>query len=281
MKQSELIVPDKLTADAVRTFQRMVLDYYRRCGRDLPWRTTADPYRILVSECMLQQTQVDRVLPKYNEFLGRFPDAAALAQAPLHQVLSAWSGLGYNRRAQALKRCAEVIMTLYNGKVPDTQAALEQLPGIGPYTARAVCVFAYNQPRIVLETNIRAVYIYYFFPGQTSVQDADLLPFVEKTLHRRNPRRWYNALMDYGAMLKKAFGNPSRASARYIRQSPFRGSSREIRGAIIKSLLMYKACTEAMLSKKTGFDLQKVKAVTEKLMEEGLVRRQGSRIDLP
>jgi A/G-specific adenine glycosylase len=174
-----------------------------------------------------------------------------------------------------------VIVTRYGGKIPDKQDALEQLPGIGPYTARAVCVFAYNQPCIVLETNIRAVYIHYFFSGQTSVQDADLLPFIEKTLHRRNPRRWYNALMDYGAMLKKAFGNPSRASTRHTRQSPFRGSNREIRGAIIKSLLMYKACTETMLSKKTGFDLEKVKAVIRQLMEEGLVRRQGSRIDLP
>ncbi len=281
MKQPVHIAPDKLTADGVRGFRRMVLDYYRRCGRDLPWRSTTDPYRILVSEFMLQQTQVDRVLPKYKEFLGRFPNAAVLARAPLHQVLAAWSGLGYNRRAQSLKRCAEVIMTRYGGKVPDTQEALEQLPGIGPYTARAVCVFAYNQPCIVIETNIRAVYIYFFFAGHTSVQDADLLPFIEQTLNRRNPRRWYNALMDYGVMLKKAFGNPSRASIRHTRQSPFKGSNREIRGAIIKSLLMYKACTETMLSKKTGFDLEKVKTVLCQLLEEGLVRRQGSRIDLP
>jgi len=276
-----LIVHDKLAADGIRTFQRMVLEYYRRCGRDLPWRTTTDPYRILVSEFMLQQTQVDRVLPKYKAFMAVFPDAAALARAPLHQVLAAWSGLGYNRRAQSLKRCAEEIMTRYGGNVPDTQTALEQLPGIGPYTARAVCVFAYNQPRIVLETNIRAVYIYFFFAGHTRVQDADLLPFIEKTLDRRNPRRWYNALMDYGVMLKKTFGNPSRTSSSHTRQSPFKGSNREIRGAIIKSLLMYKSCTEAMLSKKTGFDLEKVKAVTGQLIEEGLVRRQGARIDLP
>lgn len=281
MHQPAHVVPEKLTADAVRGFQRMVLDYYRRCGRELPWRSTTDPYQILVSEFMLQQTQVDRVLPKYKEFIARFPDVAALARAPLHQVLAAWSGLGYNRRAQALQRCAEMIMACCGGKVPDTQEALEQLPGIGPYTARAVCVFAYNQPCIVIETNIRAVYIYVFFAGRTRVQDAELFPFIAKTLNRRNPRRWYNALMDYGVMLKKAFDNPSRTSTSHTRQSPFKGSNREIRGAIIKSLLMHQACTEAMLSKKTGFDLEKVKKVLTQLLEEGLVRRQGSRIDLP
>jgi A/G-specific adenine glycosylase len=281
MKQPALTAPNKLTADAIRGFQKMVLDYYRRCGRDLPWRSTTDPYRILVSEFMLQQTQVDRVLPKYLEFIERFPDAAALARAPLQEVLASWSGLGYNRRAQSLKRCAEAIMTCCGGRVPAAQEALEQLPGIGPYTARAVCVFAYNQPCAVLETNIRAVYIHSFFAGQTRVPDADLLPFIEKTLYRRNPRRWYNALMDYGVMLKKACGNPARNSIRHTRQSPFKGSNREIRGAVIKSLLMHQACTAAMLSKKTGFDAEKVKAVIDQLLEEGLVRRQGSRIALP
>ena len=281
MKQPVHSAPDLLPADGVRRFQRTILDHYRRCGRDLPWRTTTDPYLILVSEFMLQQTQVDRVLPKYQEFIGRFPDPAALARAPLQQVLAAWSGLGYNRRAQALKKCAEAIMKHCGGRVPDSQDALEQLPGIGPYTARAVCVFAYNQPRIVIETNIRAVYIHFFFVGHTSVQDGDLLPFIQKTLYRRNPRRWYNALMDYGVMLKKFCGNPSRTSARYARQSPFKGSNREIRGMIIKMLLMHQACTEAMLIKKTGKDSERVKAVILHLLKEDLVRRQGPRIFLP
>ena len=281
MKQPVHSASDCLAEDGVSRFQRTILDHYRRCGRDLPWRTTTDAYHILVSEFMLQQTQVDRVLPKYQEFIGRFPDPAALARAPLQQVLAAWSGLGYNRRAQALKKCAEAIMKHCGGRVPDSQDALEQLPGIGPYTARAVCVFAYNQPRIVIETNIRAVYIHFFFVGHTSVQDGDLLPFIQKTLYRRNPRRWYNALMDYGVMLKKFCGNPSRTSARYARQSPFKGSNREIRGMIIKMLLMHQACTEAMLIKKTGKDSERVKAVILHLLKEDLVRRQGPRIFLP
>jgi len=281
MKQPVRSASDSLAEDGVSRFQKIILDHYRRYGRDLPWRTTTDAYRILVSEFMLQQTQVDRVLPKYQEFIGRFPDPAALARAPLQQVLEAWSGLGYNRRAQALKKCAETIMEHCGGKVPDSQDELEQLPGIGPYTARAVCVFAYNQPSIVIETNIRAVYIHFFFAGQTSVPDGDLLPFIEKTLYRRNPRRWYNALMDYGVMLKKTCCNPARNSARHARQSPFKGSNREIRGMIIKMLLVHQACTTAMLIKKTGKEPQRVKAVLQQLLEEGLVKRQGSRIALP
>ena len=281
MKQPVHRAPDILTDDGVRRFQRTILDHYRRCGRDLPWRATNDPYRILVSEFMLQQTQVDRVLPKYQEFIGRFPDAATLALAPLQQVLAAWSGLGYNRRAQALKKCAEAIMENCGGRVPDLQDSLEQLPGIGPYTARAVCVFAYNQPCIVIETNIRAVYIHFFFAGLSSVQDGDLLPLIQKTLYRRNPRRWYNALMDYGVMLKKSCCNPSRNSARYARQSPFKGSNREIRGMIIKMLLVHQACTEALLIKKTGKEPHRVQPVIQQLLEEGLVKMQGSRIALP
>jgi len=281
MKQPDHSTPDMLTAHGVRRFQKIVFDHYRRCGRDLPWRATADPYLILVSEFMLQQTQVDRVLPKYQEFIGRFPDPAALAQAPLQQVLAAWSGLGYNRRAQALQKCAEAIMQHCGGRVPDSQEALEQLPGIGPYTARAVCVFAFNQPRIVIETNIRAVYIHFFFPGRSSVQDADLLPFIQKTLYRRDPRRWYNALMDYGVMLKKTCGNPTRNSAGYTRQSPFKGSNREIRGLIIKTLVARQACTQAMLIKQTGKEPERVKAVIRQLMEEGLLKRQAGRIGLP
>jgi A/G-specific adenine glycosylase len=281
MKKPLHTAPDSLDEDGVSRFQKTILDHYRRCGRDLPWRTTTDAYQILVSEFMLQQTQVDRVLPKYQEFIGRFPNPAALARAPLQQVLAVWSGLGYNRRAQALKKCAEAIMEHCGGMVPDSQEALEQLPGIGPYTARAVCVFAYNQPRIVIETNIRAVYIHFFFAGHTSVQDGDLLPFIEKTLYRRNPRRWYNALMDYGVMLKKSCCNPSRNSARYARQSPFKGSNREIRGMIIKTLLTQQSSTEALLIKKTGKEPQRVKAVIQQLLEEGLVKMQGSRIALP
>jgi A/G-specific adenine glycosylase len=199
----------------------------------------------------------------------------------LEQVLEAWSGLGYNRRAQALQNCAREIMQNHGGRVPDSQEALEQLSGIGPYTARAVCAFAFNQACIVIETNIRAVYIHFFFPGRSNVQDSDLLPFIQKTLYRRDPRRWYNALMDYGVMLKKTCANPARRSASHVRQSPFKGSNREIRGKVIKTLLARQACTQAMLIKEIAKEPERVKAVIRQLIEEGLVKRQGTRIVLP
>ena len=273
--------PDALSPEDIRGFQRRILDYYRRHGRDLPWRATTDPYRILVSEIMLQQTQVDRVLPKYLAFMESFPDPAALAGATLQQVLALWSGLGYNRRAKALKNCAEAVMAHHGGRLPETHEALMKLPGIGPYTARAVCAFAYNRPETVLETNIRSVYIHFFFAGQTAVRDGDLVPFIEKTLYRPNPRRWYNGLMDYGVMLKKTRGNPSRKSSGHVRQSSFQGSNRQVRGMIIKILLPHAGCTEAALIQKTGRDPARVRAALAELLAEGLIIKKGVKIGLP
>lgn len=270
-----------LTPESIRGFQRKILDHYRRHGRDLPWRATADPYRILVSEIMLQQTQVERVLPKYDGFIRLFPDAAALAAASLQQVLAAWSGLGYNRRAKALKSCAEELVARHGGMMPETLEALLQLPGIGAYTARAVCVFAYNRPETVLETNIRSVYIHFFFEGRSAVRDGDLEPLIQQTLYRPNPRRWYNALMDYGAVLKKSCGNPSRRSCGHVRQSRFQGSNRQVRGMIIKILLAQGPSTPAALIKKTEKDSAAVQAALAQLLAEGLAVKKGSRIALP
>jgi A/G-specific adenine glycosylase len=203
--------PRGLTPEGVAHFQRQVLQHYRRHGRDLPWRATRNPYHILVSEVMLQQTQVDRVIPKYLAFLARFPDVAALAGSSLKEVLGAWQGLGYNRRAQSLHAAARAVMLEHGGRLPDSCEGLQSLPGIGRYTASAVCVFAYNQPRVFIETNIRAVYIHTFFPDADGVTDAALAAYVAATLYARNPRRWYNALMDYGVWIKKHHGNPAKA----------------------------------------------------------------------
>ncbi|HOO91646.1 MAG TPA: hypothetical protein PLA74_12550, partial [Syntrophales bacterium] len=185
-----------LTASRVADFRETVYDYYRRHSRQFPWRETTDPYRILVSEIMLQQTQAPRVLLKYEEFLQHFPDVSSLASAPLHDVLGAWQGLGYNRRALALKQSAQKIVAFHGGIIPRDEGSLVSLPGIGTATARAVRAFAFNEPVIFIETNIRAVFIHYFFSQEETVSDSDLRPLVEKTLDHDNPRRWYNALMD-------------------------------------------------------------------------------------
>ena len=219
-------------------FRQKVWEFYaseaNAARHALPWRQMRDPYPILVSEMMLQQTQVDRVVPKYLAFLERFPTAASLAAAPLADVLALWSGLGYNRRALFLKRAAEAVVSDLGGTVPADAESLQKLPGVGPYTARAVATFAYGQPYAFIETNIRAVFIHEFFPDKAGVPDSDIVPLIEQSLDRDDPRGWYYALMDYGARLKKTGANPGRKSAHHAVQSAFKGSLREIRGGILK-----------------------------------------------
>lgn len=225
-----------LEPDAVQDFQERVYRYYRQHRRDLPWRDTRDPYLILVSEMMLQQTQVERVIPKYRAFVERFPDFQSLASAKPGEVIREWQGLGYNRRAIYLHRTAERVAGCFGGSLPESEEALRGLPGIGKATAAAIMAFAFGRPSILIETNIKAVFIHCFFPGVASVTDRQIAYLVELTLDRENPRDWYYALMDLGSALKKKCKNPTRRSAHYQRQSPFEGSDRQIRGRIIEIL---------------------------------------------
>ena len=219
---------------STKKFIQIVWEYYRTHKRDLPWRNTKNPYRIWVSEIMLQQTQVDRVIPKYKNFLKMFPTLPELAQAPLRDVLIAWQGLGYNRRAKLLHAGAQHIQKHHKGVFPKEN--LTTIPGIGPYTAGAIQAFAFNNAAPIIETNIRTVYTHHFFPNETSVTDAQLLPKIEQTLDVKNPREWYWALMDYGAYLKRSGIRINNKSKHYTKQSAFKGSKREIRGAILAAL---------------------------------------------
>jgi len=186
---------------------------------------------------MLQQTQAQRVVPKFLAWMRRFPDAASLAAASQAEVLAAWSGLGYNRRALAAHRAAGLIASMPGAAIPPDEAFLLSLPGVGPYTARAVLAFAFNLPGVFLETNIRTVILKHFFPGRGGVGDSELLEAAAAILDRESPRDWYNALMDYGADLKRTEGNHSRRASGYTRQKPFATSFRRIRGAMLKLLL--------------------------------------------
>ncbi len=202
----------------------------------MPWRETHDPYLVTVSEFMLQQTQVSRVARAYPEFVRRFPSWRALAESRPAEVVRQWQGLGYNRRALYLHRTACEVRDRFGGELPPDQAELATLPGIGWNTAGAVCAFACGMPAVFIETNIRRVFLQWFFADRSGISDRQLLPVVEAALDRRDPRRWYWALMDYGTMLKEALPNPNRRSAHYARQSPFAGSRRQVRGAILRLL---------------------------------------------
>jgi len=217
------------------SFKELIKAWYLENGRhDLEWRLDLRPYSILVSELMLQQTQVDRVRPKYREFMFAFPKESILAASDLGTVLRYWQGLGYNRRAKFLWEAVMRVGEL--GAFPTSVKDLEDLPGVGPYTAGAIAAFAYNEPVVLIETNIRTVFIHHFFPEELNVDDARLLPLVADTLDRLHPREWYWALMDYGSYLKSTAGNASRRSKQYVKQSRFAGSRRQMRGKILRAL---------------------------------------------
>lgn len=232
-----------LSSQDIVRFQHAVMTFYAQNRRDMPWRQpekdgTYDPYKILVSELMLQQTQVARVVPKYEQFLAVFPSVEVLASAELAEVLKLWSGLGYNRRAKYLWRAAQVICSQYGGAVPLEVQLLQELPGVGHNTAAAICAYAAEKPVVFIETNIRTVYLRHFFFGQDKVRDAEILELVSKTLLDSGIRDWYYALMDLGTHYKTVYGNPNKQSTSYSKQKAFHGSLRQVRGAILKLLVV-------------------------------------------
>lgn len=274
--QQRLTGPGPLfTHEDIPAFQDLVLSRYRSSGRKFPWRETTDPYAILVSEIMLQQTQVGRVAEKFPQFLEAFPDFPTLAAAPLADVLAQWQGMGYNRRAIALQKCARKVMEDFQGELPDDPDVLATFPGIGKATASSICAFAFNRPVVFIETNIRRVFIHCFFSDNEIVDDTAIRPLVEAALYRENPREWYNALMDYGTELKKSVPNPNRRSVHYTRQSAFEGSDRKIRGEIIRLLLTGNKLTEKALVSHIKEDPERTRRILATLETEGFIMRTG------
>jgi len=220
----------------IQKFQKTILNWHKENRRSMPWRNTKDPYKILVSEVMLQQTQVARVFPKYKEFLQEFPNIQALAKASDKKILKAWAGLGYWRRALSLKKTAKKILKEHKGKFPANVALLESLPGIGPYTAKAVACFAFQNKDAFLDTNIRRVYLHFFFPRKKNVSDKEILKIAQKAVWKKNPREWHYALFDYGAIVLKD-KKINKQSKHYARQSKFAGSFRSFRTKVMRFLL--------------------------------------------
>lgn len=250
----------------LEAFRALVRAEGLRLYRDLPWRRARDPYAIWLSEVMLQQTQVPRVETRWPAWLEQFPSVFALAEAPTSEVLAAWQGMGYNRRALALKAAAEQVVRDYDGEFPRETDRLVALPGIGPATAQGIRSFAFDLPGVYLETNVRTVLLHHLFPDVPAVPDKELVPLAEATCPavpeeptgargpyaapldaQDTPRAWYYALLDYGAFLKKTVPNPSRRSKAYTRQSKFEGSRRQKRAAIVRLLLDAQAHAEGPL----------------------------------
>ncbi len=267
----------------IKKFQDLVWNFYRQHSRFFKWRLTLDPYQILVSEIMLQQTQTERVKIKYDEWIIHFPTITSLAKAPLQKVLTHWQGLGYNRRALALKKLAEIVVEKYDSEIPNNYEKILELPGIGPYTAGAVMAFAFNKPYPIIETNIRTVFIHSFFEDKFGqIHDQEILELVKKTLppktsakSKQNIRNWYYALMDYGVHLKKTIGNLNTRSKHYTKQSKFKGSNREIRSNIVKAIT---AATKPLSKQNLQNYFKKNKLVcTEAQLEKNLydLEREG------
>ncbi len=296
----------QLSTKDITVFQKTIFDHYKKSGRVFPWRETHDPYAILVSEVMLQQTQAERVVPFFRAWMKRFPTAKSLASASVSAVLKVWQGLGYNRRALNLKRAGEMLVKEYGEELPADIQKIDALPGVGPYTAGAIGAFAFNLPSAFIETNIRTVFLHFFFKGRTNVPDSEILEVVKQTLpalkqhskilppsrkatdgrgknarmsgQQRSIREWYSALMDYGAMLKATVGNPNIHSKSYAKQSTFKGSRRELRGKILRFITETGSVTLASLKKdmKALF----VEEVVSELVREGFLKKAGKSFTL-
>jgi A/G-specific adenine glycosylase len=259
-------------------FQELLWQKGRELHRTMPWREDTRPYYVLVSELMLQQTQVDRVTPKFLAFIDRFPDEATLASASLAEVVALWNGLGYNRRAKYLHDSAKMIVTEYDGEFPDTYDQLIRLPGVGPNTAGAILAYAFNQPVVFIETNVRTVYFEHFFANHDSVSDNQLREAVATTLDLEHPREFYQALMDYGTWLKRQGAGRLSKSKHYKKQSPLKGSVREVRGQVIRYLSEAAMTVDEL--EKCFIDDARLAVALAGLRRDGLIEQTGRRLHL-
>lgn len=228
----------------------------------------------MVSEYMLQQTGTGRVLERYPAFIERFPDLKSLSRASVAEVLRAWKGLGYNRRALSLLAAVKIIERDYAGRVPRSPDILLRLPGIGRSTACAILAFAFNEPNAFIETNIRRVFLHFYFSGESNVRDSQILPLVEATMDGENPRDWLLALMDYGAMLFGKAKGLNRKSAHYRRQPAFKGSLRQARGKVLEALLRERRMTERDIAGAIGRTPAEMHGILLRMVEEGFLEKK-------
>lgn len=265
-----------LLSPLLKDFRSRIWDYYHKEKRDLIWRKNIHPYGVVVSEIMLQQTQVARVQVKYPSFLQRFPDFATLAQATNTEVLQEWQGMGYNRRGLYLKHIAEIVTKVHQGFLPQDPETLDSFPGIGRATACAITTYAYNIPTVFIETNIRRVFLHTFFPNEKNVPDTQILPLVEQAVDNSNPRDWYYALMDYGTMLGKRGDNANKRSKHYQTQSRFEGSDRQIRSKIVQALLRQHQMNFSDIQAHCAEEKKRMQRILHGLEKDGMIRKNAN-----
>lgn len=262
----------------IAQFKEFIWDFYQQNRRDFAWRNCDNPYYVLVSEIMLQQTQTHRVIHKYEEFIAAFPTIELLATASLRDVLNVWQGLGYYRRARFLYLLAHIVVNEHNGIIPKDAKTLQTLPGIGAGTAGSLGAFGYNIPTVFIETNIRTVFIHCFFQDKTDVTDKELFPLIAAALDHDNPREWYYALMDYGVWLKSQHVNPSRKSAHYNKQSKFEGSDRQIRAKILKFVAEKETVAYEQVLREVNKDVDRVEKIIHQLVNENFIKKNVNNI---
>lgn len=261
-------------------FKQHIWEYYQVHGRhNLAWRLNTDSYSVVVSEIMLQQTQVARVIDKYDEWMMAFPTWKDAAEASLQDILTVWKGLGYNRRGKYLHDICRTVAHEFDSELPNDSAILSSWKGIGINTAGSIRAFAFNEPVVFIETNIRRVFIHYFCTQiDKDITDSELLSLIKATLDENNPREWYWALMDYGSHLPKLIPNPNRKSAHYTKQSKFEGSSRQLRSQILQAVVE-SDCTYQELQ--LLFPDARFIQCIESLMKEGLLSEQDTLYTIP
>jgi len=270
---------------AIAEVHRALLEWYEPRKRAYPWRVRPTPYRVLVSEVMLQQTQAARVVAPYRSFLRRFPSVRALAAAPRGDVLRAWSGLGYNRRALALSDMARAVVRDHGGRIPSDPDALQGLPGIGPYTAAAVASLGHGRPEPLVETNVRRVLGRVAVGGAGAADPKHMDEIASVWLDREHPSEWNQALMDLGREVCRPRPRcetcPIRSRCRSAgrvtvspavrRQSAFEGSLRQVRGGVIEELRGRGSSSLGSLARSLGASPGRVAEAVRALAEEGLV----------
>jgi len=266
----------KITNRHIRNFRTKVFAFYKTRGRDLPWRKTTDPYKILISEFMLQQTQVSRVIEYFGKWIKLWPTINHLARATRSEVLMAWMGLGYNTRAVNLHRAAKIIIKDYDSNVLEAVECYKEIAGIGEYTSRAVRIFAANADLVTVDTNIRRILIHEFRLSE-DISGGALLSIAERCLPKGRSRKWHNALMDYGALYLT--GTKTGIRPKTQQSTFFKGSDRQIRAHILRTLLLQTSSLSELYNT-CSVEEKRLLRILDKMVHEQLIAIRNKRYQL-